>query len=58
MPASEQVVKVVADYPFYNLKLAKEIAAKHGIDYSRLNSNVSSTGPCIVINFLYYTVLY
>ena len=32
----EQVVKVVADYPFYNLKLAKEIAATHGIDYSRI----------------------
>ena len=32
----EQVVKVVADYPFYNLRLAKEIAATHGIDYSRI----------------------
>ena len=28
----EQVVKVVADYPFYNLRLA----ATHGIDYSRI----------------------
>ena len=25
----EQVVKVVAEYPFYNLRLAKEIAATH-----------------------------
>ena len=32
----EQIVKVVAEYPFYNLRLAKEIAAKHGIDYSRI----------------------
>ena len=32
----EQVVKVVADNPFYNLTLAKEIAATHGIDYSRI----------------------
>ena len=32
----EQVVKVVADYPFYNLRLAKKIAATHGIDYSRI----------------------
>ena len=32
----EQVVKVVADYPFYNFRLAKEIAATHGIDYSRI----------------------
>ena len=32
----EHVVKVVADYPFYNFRLAKEIAAAHGIDYSRI----------------------
>ena len=32
----EHVVKVVADYPFYNFRLAKEIAATHGIDYSRI----------------------
>ena len=32
----EQVVKVVANYPFYNLRLAKEIADTHGIDYSRI----------------------
>ena len=32
----EQVVKVVADYPFYNFRLAKEIAATHGIDYLRI----------------------
>ena len=31
----EQVVKVVAEYP-YNLRFAKEIAATHGIDYSRI----------------------
>ena len=27
----EDVVKVVANYPFYNKKLAMEIAAKHGV---------------------------
>ena len=32
----EHVVKVVADYLFYNFRLAKEIAAAHGIDYSRI----------------------
>ena len=32
----EHVVKVVAEYPFYNLRLAKEIAATHSIDYSRI----------------------
>ena len=32
----EQVVKVVTDHPFYNLRLAKEMAATHGIDYSRI----------------------
>ena len=33
----EQVVKVVADYPFYNLRLDMEIAATHhGIDYSKI----------------------
>ena len=32
----EQIVKVVADYHFYNFRLAKEIAAAHGIDYSRI----------------------
>ena len=33
----EQVVKVVADYPLYNFRFAKEIAATHhGIDYSRI----------------------
>ena len=34
----EQVVKVVAEYPynFYNLRLAKEIVPTHGIDYSRI----------------------
>ena len=32
----EHVVKVVADCPFYNFRLAKEIAAAHGIDYSRI----------------------
>ena len=32
----EQVVKVVAEYPFYNFRFAKEIADTHGIDYSRI----------------------
>ena len=32
----EQIVKVVADYHFYNFRLAKEIAAAHGVDYSRI----------------------
>lgn len=32
----EQVVKVVADYPFYKIRLSKEIARKHGIDYSSI----------------------
>ena len=30
----EQVVKVVADFPFENKRLAKKIADRHGIDYS------------------------
>ena len=30
----EQVVKVVADYPFYGFRLAKKIAGTCGIDYS------------------------
>lgn len=29
----EEVVKVVADYPFYNQRLAKKIAVKHGVHY-------------------------
>ena len=32
----EQVVKLVADYPFYNFRHAKEIAVACGIDYSRV----------------------
>ena len=31
----EQVVKVVADHPFYNVRLANKIADMHGIDYMR-----------------------
>ena len=30
----EQVVKVVADYPFYGVRLAKKIAGTCGIDFS------------------------
>lgn len=30
----EQVVKVVADYPFHNKRLARQIADNHGIHYS------------------------
>ena len=30
----EQVVEVVADYPFHKRKLAREIADKHGVHYS------------------------
>ena len=30
----EKVVEVVADYPFYNGRLAREIAGKHGVHYS------------------------
>jgi len=30
----EEVVEVVADYPFYNKKLARKIATDHGVDYS------------------------
>ena len=30
----EQVVEVVADNPFYNRKLARKIADKHGVHYS------------------------
>ena len=29
----EKVVKVVADHPFYNVRLANKIADMHGIDY-------------------------
>ena len=29
----EQVVEVVADHPFYNVRLANKIADMHGIDY-------------------------
>jgi len=32
----ETVVKVVADYPFYNKKLARKIANEHGVDYSSI----------------------
>ena len=31
----EKVVKVVDDYPFYNARVAKEIAHMHGVGYSR-----------------------
>ena len=31
----ETVVKVVADHPFYNARLAKEIANMHGVSYSK-----------------------
>ena len=31
----EKVVKVVDDYPFYNARLAKEIANMHGVSYSK-----------------------
>ena len=31
----EHVVKVVDDYPFYNARLAKEIAVMHGVGYSK-----------------------
>ena len=31
----EQVVKVVADFPFFNVRLANKIADMHGIDYMR-----------------------
>ena len=30
----EQVVKVVADHPFHNKRLARKIATDHGVDYS------------------------
>ena len=30
----EEVVKVVADYPFHNKRLARQIATDHGVDYS------------------------
>ena len=31
----ETVVEVVADVPFYNKRVAKEIADKYGVDYSK-----------------------
>ena len=31
----ETVVRVVAHYPFYNKKVAKEIADKYEVDYSK-----------------------
>ena len=31
----EQVVKVVADHPFHNARLAKKIANMHGVGYSK-----------------------
>ena len=32
----ETVIQVVADHPFYNRKLAKEIADGNGVDYSSI----------------------
>lgn len=32
----EQVVEVVADYPFFNRRIAKKIAKKYDIDYSSI----------------------
>ena len=54
MPAGNKyIVKVVVEYPFIH---PEEIAATH-ILYLQithaLNSNASSTVPCIIINFWY-----
>ena len=38
----EQVVKVVADYPFYNARLANNIAHMQHIDYRLPLSKVNS----------------
>ena len=32
----DEVVEVVANYPFYNRRLAKKIAENHGLDYSSI----------------------
>ena len=35
----EQVVKVIADFPFHNKRLARQIADKQNVDYSSDDKN-------------------